>query len=222
MLPLSTGTNNVFPWMVEATVAGTAAGLVAAGRVSLADVAQQAKVVRIEIEAEAPDLALIDAAHLVGDHIGSLLPFDPTRIRRIVLARALPDAVGLSPIGGLLEPCRSEDDFGVDVEVGPDCDHGRPLLAPISPGLYRAVHVHACRRLTLGDVVEVQGPGILAFDGDRERTLDDGQRVNLVVRRDGPWVIEPARALTAAARGGITLGGTDWQDSRDGASMGCC
>ena len=33
MLPLSTGTNNVFPYRLEATVAGMAAGLVAAGKV---------------------------------------------------------------------------------------------------------------------------------------------------------------------------------------------
>ena len=43
LLPISTGTNNVFPRFVEATVAGAAAGLVASGAVALRDVARQAK-----------------------------------------------------------------------------------------------------------------------------------------------------------------------------------
>ena len=37
LLPLSTGTNNVFPFEVEATVAGAAAGLIASGRLPLED-----------------------------------------------------------------------------------------------------------------------------------------------------------------------------------------
>ncbi|MEE4301982.1 MAG: NAD(+)/NADH kinase, partial [Pseudomonadales bacterium] len=47
LVPVSTGTNNVFPRMVEPTLAGAAAGLVASGRVALAAVARPAKIVRI-------------------------------------------------------------------------------------------------------------------------------------------------------------------------------
>ena len=45
IVPLSTGTNNVFPEPVEATLAGSAAGLVAAGRVAVDEVATRAKLV---------------------------------------------------------------------------------------------------------------------------------------------------------------------------------
>src|SRR6266850_537174 len=49
LVPLSTGTNNVFPLHVEATSAGLAAGLVASARVPLADVSRPVKVVNAEI-----------------------------------------------------------------------------------------------------------------------------------------------------------------------------
>src|SRR4051812_16045095 len=60
IVALSTGTNNVFPSHLEPTVAGSAAGLVAAGRLDLAEVASRVKTVHVEIEDERDDLALID------------------------------------------------------------------------------------------------------------------------------------------------------------------
>ncbi|MCY4564881.1 MAG: NAD(+)/NADH kinase, partial [Gammaproteobacteria bacterium] len=61
LLPLSTGTNNVFPSLLEGTVAGAAAGLIAVGRIAIDEVATQQKLIRVEIEDERDDLALIDA-----------------------------------------------------------------------------------------------------------------------------------------------------------------
>src|SRR5258705_8642527 len=134
LVPLSTGTNNVFPLHVEATSAGLAAGPVASARVPLAEGARPVKVVAAAIEGEPPDLALIDAALLVGDAGGNLMPFEPSRLRQLVLARAEPAAVGMSPIGGLLHPGGDGDEFGV---AGRGCAHGaggRALLAPVPPG----------------------------------------------------------------------------------------
>jgi hypothetical protein len=202
LVAISTGTNNVFPVMVEATLAGAAAGLVAAGALELGEVARPCKRVEVEIEGEAADLALVDATFLVGDFVGNFLPFDPERLHTLVLARAEPAAVGASPIGGLLLPCGAADDFGVAVRCAAAGANGRALYAPLSPGLFRAVRVDGARRLALDEAVELRGPGVLAFDGDRERRLVPGQRARLRVVRSGPRVIDVGRALgLAAARG---------------------
>lgn len=223
IVPLSTGTNNVFPVSVEATAAGIAAGLVASGSIDGAEVAAASKCVRVEIEGEPPDLALVDAVLLVDDAVGNYMPFEPARLRRVVLARAEPTAVGTSPIGGLLEPCRSEDPFGVEVVCTAPGNGARPLLAPLSPGLFRTVHVAGVRRIALGEQVEFEGPGVLAFDGDRERTLAPGQRVRLVVRRDGPFVIDVGAALAEAARAGIFVDRPGhWHDGLVGVRGGDC
>jgi len=69
LIPLSTGTNNVFPEMLEATSAGAAAGLVAAGAVSIDEVSRRCKVVEVEYPNSETDLALVDVALLEGDHL---------------------------------------------------------------------------------------------------------------------------------------------------------
>jgi len=82
LIPLSTGTNNAFPVMREATTAGAAAGLLVSRRIPLEAVAKRAKVIHVDIEGEPPDLALIDA----------VLTHD-----RFVGARALDDPASSSP-----------------------------------------------------------------------------------------------------------------------------
>ena len=225
LLPLSTGTNNVFPIMIEAGVAGAAAGLVASGRVALEEVAPPAKVVRVEIEGEEDDLALVDAVLLADDHVGNLMPFDAERVRCAVLARAEPAAVGISPLGGLLEPSGASDEFGVVVTcVGHDDAPGRSLLVPISPGLYRSIRVTGARRIDLGEAVEVKGPGVLAFDGDRERALAPGQTAHLSVIRNGPRVIDAPQTLRLAAERGLYLDIEQWHDplADNGVRFDCC
>jgi len=221
LVPLSTGTNNVFPLRVEATAAGAAAGLVAAGRLALDAVARPTKRVAVGIEGEAPDLALIDAAFLVDDAVGNYMPVEPHKLRRLVLARAEPDAVGMSVIGGLVLPCGDDEEAGVEVLCGPEAE--APLLAPISPGLFREVPVRSARRLELGETVRVEGPGVLAFDGDRARALAPGQGAVLAVRRDGPRRIEVALALRRAAEAGA-FRGVHFHDALDAAhdGRGCC
>lgn len=225
IVPLSTGTNNVFPLLIEPTIAGMAAGLVASGKIARDEVAQRAKLVAVAIDGEPSDLALIDAVFLVGDRIGNLGPFEPEHMKTLVLARAEPDSVGMSPLGGLLCPASHTDDFGVRVDFCSHREGGRLLLAPVSPGLFRSAHVLDCKPLPLGHAAEIQGPGILAFDGDRERALAAGQRATLTVERTGPWVINPRRAMQVAARDGLMVNMPHWVDTFDGAVAqggGCC
>lgn len=197
LLPLSTGTNNVFPVMVEATSAGVAAGLVAAGVVPVPQAARRCKLVRLEGQGWR-DVAVIDAVLLRDDHTGNLLPFDAGRIAALVLARAEPAAVGTSPIGGYLDPTGFDDDWG----LGLRCGSGRALHVPLSPGLFGTVRVAACERLAPGVDFVMEGPGVIALDGDRLHALAEGERAVLRVARDGPPVIDVARCIGwAAARG---------------------
>ena len=49
LIPLSTGTNNVFPRLAEATLAGAAAGLIASGQLELGEVAAQQKAIQVTV-----------------------------------------------------------------------------------------------------------------------------------------------------------------------------
>jgi len=198
LLPISTGTNNVFPLLIEGTVAGAAAGLVTSGQVPLEAVSRQTKVIHVEIDDEAPDIALIDAVLVTEQFVASRAILDPELFVLAVLTVAAPAAVGVTSIGGLLAPLGPGEDAAMVIELGGDTR----LNAPIAPGLYREVRITTHRRLGLDEPVEIRGPGILAFDGERERVLDDGQRALLTVRRDGPRLLDPVAALERAAEAG--------------------
>lgn len=200
LVAISTGTNNVFPAMLEGTVAGMAAGLVAAGMLPLDDVARQAKRIRIEIEDEADDLALIDAVLMTSSFTGSRAIWQPEMLRTIVLTRAEPAAVGLSALGGLLQPLSDSEDGGLLVEPG---DGGLVLRAPLAPGMMVPVPIKDAVRLRFDETVTVTGPGTLAFDGERERTLKPGQRATMRVLCDGPRVLDVALAMRLAACRGL-------------------
>ncbi|MEC8481277.1 MAG: NAD(+)/NADH kinase [Pseudomonadota bacterium] len=201
LIPISTGTNNVFPMLVEPTIAGMVAGLNARGVLDGVDVGlkQAAKVLHIETP-RSKDIGLIDAVLLADDKVGNLLPFEAERLRRMVLTRAEPNAIGMSPIGGFIDPVYASDNAGLQVDMGPG---GHVLHAPLSPGLFRAVPVIATARVALGQPVEFAGPGVIALDGDRDHDLASGEFAQVTVRRDGPRVFDTNATMRWAVAKGM-------------------
>jgi predicted polyphosphate/ATP-dependent NAD kinase len=199
LIPISTGTNNVFPVLVEATVAGAAAGLIASGQVALSDAATRHKAIDVRIEGERGDLALIDAVHSAERFVGSRALLAPELLKIALLTRADPAAVGMTALGGLIMPTGDDSDHGVLLTLGGE---GESVYAPIAPGYYRQVAVADVRRVPFGETITLHGPGVLAFDGERERMLEQDQPAFLTVSRSGPWVIDVKRVLHLAAAKG--------------------
>lgn len=195
LLPLSTGTNNVFPYRVEASVAGMAAGLVAAGKVSTEECLRCKRV--IVTQGDVTEIALIDAVMLHNDFIGSLLPFQAENLGKVVLTRAEPASIGISPIGGFVIPTGHRDDRGVLASCDPKAT--TRVNVPLSPGLHQEVGIADVQALTLGELVTFTGPCILAFDGDRMLQLDEGETAVARVERDGPKIIETEIIMRLAA-----------------------
>ncbi|MCY3795636.1 MAG: NAD(+)/NADH kinase [Gammaproteobacteria bacterium] len=200
LIPLSTGTNNVFPRLAEATLAGAAAGLIASGQLALSEVAAQQKAVQVTVDGERPDLALIDAVLSRERFVGARALLEPKQLDTAVLTRAEPAAVGITAIGGLLHPLPPDAEGGLLLRFGPG---GERLRAPIAPGFYKTVEVAECRAVDTDEVVAAQGPGVLAFDGERDRSLKPDQPIKLKVERTGPWVVDIRQTLELAARKGL-------------------
>ena len=137
---------------------------------------------------------------MVNDQLGSLLPFKPRNIEKLLLTRAEPASIGMSPIGGFIDPVYQQDDAGLIVNLS---DAGRTVRVPLSPGLFGDLEVSSVERVCLIQSVEFHGPGILAMDGDRVIELADGESALATVRRDGPFVIDVDRAMRSAASNGI-------------------
>ena len=202
LVSLSTGTNNVFPVMAEATVAGMALGLIAAGKVASRLVATQAKVIDVDIEAEEQDIALIDAVITRDAFIGAKALLDPSQLKEALLCRAEPAAVGITSLGGMVRPVSDKDDFGLHLTF---TKGGRQLLAPMGPGMFAKVEIGKTRLVKFDQAVKAQGPSVIALDGERERVIAPGQRIEMRISRRGPWVVDLAATLQRAAKQKIFL-----------------
>lgn len=201
LIPISTGTNNVFPILSEATVAGAAAGLIGSGAISLKKVATPCKLIHVAIDDERDDLALIDAVLTKDQFVGARALLDAPAISEILLTRADPAAVGMTSIGGLLRPLADTDDAALRLSLVPKSGSDvTSISAPIAPGYYQTLHVSSVRRQALERTVIWEGPGVLAFDGERERMLAPGQKARLTVMRKGPRVVDVSKTLRLAAQ----------------------
>ena len=204
VLPLSTGTNNVFPLLMEASVAGAAAGLIASKTLNFRNHCLRCKQAHISINGARKDIAMIDVVLLGDDAIGSLLPFDPEKLIQLFLTRAEPASVGMSPIGGYLIPCTAEDNFGVSICCNKQ-KQNQSVRVPISPGLYGDIPVADVEKMEIGQTYRCPTPGILALDGDRSIKISEEDLVEITIRRDGPWIIDPAKIMSIAARHGLLV-----------------
>ena len=201
LIPISTGTNNVFPSLIEPTIAGIVAGLNARRRVDFESVKERAKVMHVKTASGVEDIGLIDAVLLEDDFVGNFLPFDAKKIKRVLLTQALPDSVGISPIGGYLEVVTSKENYGLLVEMG----RAKSYPVPISPGLFQTVSVDSHQRISFGEEIVFAGSGVLALDGDREHAITRDTPISVTIRRDGPYVIDITAAMRHVVAEGMML-----------------
>ena len=203
LIPISTGTNNVFPFTVDGTSAGAAAGLLASGAIAPDEVVRRAKRVTVSVvdaSADGPhdDVAVVELALVDTRFVGARAVRDATSIRAVVAAVATPASTGLSSIAGRVHPVDRWEPGGVLVRLGRG---GRRVRVPLAPGDFTTLEVAEVRPLAEGEVVEFDGPGVLAFDGERDQPLSSSARVSASVDRSGPLLIDVERALVLAARG---------------------
>jgi predicted polyphosphate/ATP-dependent NAD kinase len=202
LVAISTGTNNVFPRLMEGTIAGLAAGAVASGRLDLSTAARPTLCLEVLRNGCPVDLALVDVAVCGERFVGARAVWEPAAIRQIVSTTARPDMIGLSAIGAYLPGVRLGRDEGLVLEIG---EGGERVLAPIAPGLVRPIDVAAHRRLAIGEIVEVGSSthAVLALDGERELPLRPGERVQVRLSQRGPRVVDVRAALRQAVECGL-------------------
>ncbi|GAB2477597.1 ATP-NAD kinase family protein [Xylanimonas ulmi] len=203
MLALSTGTNNAFPQMREATVAGLAAGLVAVGAVDPATTVRRAGALEVRTPGRR-ELALVDVCVSSAQHVGSRALWRPDDLLTLVCSFAEPDGVGLSSVAGLLCPSPREDPDGVVLDLAPPERARYVVRASIAPGLVVPVGVDAFRPLRPGETLTLpRSNGVIAVDGEREIELWGGRPATVALVRDGPRCVDVAAVMREAARTGV-------------------
>jgi predicted polyphosphate/ATP-dependent NAD kinase len=201
ILPVSTGTNNVFPSMVEGTIAGMAAGLIACGKVPLEECTFQSTKIEVLVDGKEAELALVDVVVYDDLFTGAKAIWDMGKVRQIFLNRASADSIGLSSIGGQIHCIGPEEPRGLYLELG---ETGRLVVAAVAPGLIRKVFVRYQRVIEAGEEVEVaSSPCVLGLDGERDFEVRPGSRTTMRVAEGGPRVIDVGGTMRAATRRGV-------------------
>ncbi len=202
LMSISTGTNNVYPAMMEGTVAGMAAAAAALMGEGAKDCCIRDKKISVYVNGELRDIALIDAVVSDDFYAGAKAIWDPERIRRIAVTRCHPASIGFSAVAGAYEIVRDWEDAGLAVTLGSE---GRGVLAPIAAGVLTPVHIAEARRLALGEKYgfTAEERCMIALDGEREVRVQPGDAVTMVINRDGPWRIVPRDILSRAMELGM-------------------
>ena len=221
LVPISTGTNNVFPARTEGTLAGLAAGLVATNRLMPEWVTRYSKTLAVYVDGEYRDLALVDVAFSREQFTATRAIWDLDTLYEVFLTRTEPAGLGLASVGARLESVTVNDSGGLHYVLGraaaadtdrldaePPADLPDPatatVLAPIAPGVVPAIPIARWNRLNEGTRVMVaRRHSAVALDGERAFTVTPEQRVEISVQRNGPPVVQVERALRLAAEQGL-------------------
>jgi predicted polyphosphate/ATP-dependent NAD kinase len=206
ILALSTGTNNVFPQVREATIAGLAAGLVTTGLVTTREGVERNKTLWVELSSGRREMAVVDVSICSDVWVGARAVWHPESISQIFVAFAEADAIGLSSIAGLLRPVSRTEALGLRVDLAP-LETARAILhAPIAPGLLAPVGIAAVSELRLGERQAVRlAQGTIAIDGERELAFSAGDQVTVRLDQQGPFTIDVDKTMAAAVRKGLFL-----------------
>ena len=215
MVAISTGTNNVFPVMVEGTTAGMAAGLVASGVVPLEEASVRSKIIAVIVDGEDRDIALVDVALSKERFVATRAIWDMNTIYEVFLTRAEPSSIGLSSIGARLQAVSMTDGGGLHYRIAdgripeegasPDrSDVQLYVRAPIAPGSVPVVGIESWQRLADGQRVAIERRhSTVALDGERSFSVNPDNLLEVEVRRNGPPVVSVDAALRYAAASGV-------------------
>jgi predicted polyphosphate/ATP-dependent NAD kinase len=196
ILPVSTGTNNVFPYMIEGTIAGLAAGLIATGKVSCKAGTFTSTRLEVLVEGQSVDIAIVDAVICDDIFIGSRAVWKMDKIRQVFLNRARPASIGFSSIGGMIRIIAPEEPFGMHLKLG---KNGQPITAPIAPGIVETVYVENMKVMAPGEEVDIiSKPSVVALDGEREVEIKRDQKATIRLSASGPLVVDVDRAMAFA------------------------
>ncbi len=206
ILPISTGTNNVFPVMVEGTLAGLAAAVVARNTPGVRRAAvRTARRLDIWRNGAPVDNALVDIVVYGERFVASRAIWDPAKIRSVILAQAEPGKIGGAAVAGYLPEIGQQRGRGVWLELDAAQAVER-ITVPLAPGLMRQVAIASRRWLDVGDSgVVAHAPAVLALDGEREVVVHAGDRVEIHLTQNGPQVVNVEAALQAASQAGVFL-----------------
>lgn len=193
LLPLSAGTNNIFPLTVEATQAGVAAATFLALKHSgyiVQSLTPRHKLLLARTE-DWEETALVDLAISRQARIGGRAVWKADDLRAVFVTRCTPGASGLCGIPGAVLEIPPLAPQGVAVMMG----QRFAVQAVLTAGVVQSVPLESVEPLHVGEVRTIEvSEGTVLVDGERVRELK-GEELEVELVAEGPCVLEVERTL---------------------------
>lgn len=205
LISISTGTNNVYPVMLEGTIAGIAAAVVASGKyINNSLFIARDKRIEIYKDNQLRDIALIDAVISKDVYVGSKAIWEMENIEKIFVTRSHPASIGFSAVIGCKKIIHPQDDFGAFVNVN---TNNIKVFAPVAAGVVSPISIDEPVLLGFGDDYNyvAKSRGTIALDGEREVEFSSGQRYIFRINREGPYHVDVVKALETAQLNGFYI-----------------
>ncbi len=197
LIGVSTGTNNVYPQMIEGTIVGMAAAATILGNCKLNDICRKDKRIEVFKNGKLLDIALIDLVISKNIFIGARAIWDIDDMVKIIVSRCHPASIGFSAVAGCKIIVKEEDDFGVGIDLtNPTCK----IVAPIAAGLMKEINIGNPEMMKINEEYEyvTEHRGVIALDGEREITFKQGEKFIFKITRNGPYHVEVRKVLELA------------------------
>ena len=198
LLPISTGTNNVFPFMIEGTLAGMAAGILATRSISRKASICRMPVLEVCRDGKIVDIALIDIVVTDDAYIGARAVWEIDSLIEVFLSRNAPSCIGFSSLAAILNRTPKKENTGTHIVIGPG---GKEVMAPIAPGKIERLPIASHRLFTSREEIALNtaAGGMIALDGEREIVVNNLDKLTVRYNPNGPWVVDVDRVLSVAA-----------------------
>lgn len=202
IIGISTGTNNVYPKMIEGTVAGMAASAIATNMCDKDRTCIRDKRIEIYKESTLVDIALVDCVISKQTYVGSRAIWKEEDIVKVIVSNAHPAAIGFSTIVGVRKIISDVDDFGASVNLNVKDEY---YLAPIAAGTMKKIRVDkpTIHKIDERFDIEFDFNGIMALDGEREIPFKIGESYGFKITRNGPIRVNVRKAIESTQEMGF-------------------
>ncbi len=201
MISLSTGTNNVYPEMIEGTVVGMAAAAIADGAAAREQACERSKRIEILRDGAMADIALVDAVLSGLAYGGAKAIWQRDDIQRVMVTQCHPASIGFSSVVASTFIVGADDDHGAVADCAAGDTNVRAALAAgvIAPFRLERLEIVPLDQTLTWTMTEA---GMLALDGEREVRLERGESVGMRITRNGPMKVDVRRTLETAHANG--------------------
>ena len=198
ILPVSTGTNNLFPLNLEGTVAGIAAAKFCLLK-NLEKYSNREKKLEIFKNNELVDSSLVDVVISKTPYIGSRAIWDINNVDEIFISKVSHEGIGFSSIGYSLIKKDLSFNRGVHISLGQN-DYGNPkkIMSAIAPGKIEEIEILGWKEFSDNKKISVKlSSGTVALDGERTIEFNPSQKISVKLNIDGPYCLKVKEILSA-------------------------